>query len=83
MFTNKERQVLVHVMWGATDKQIADHTGMTVVAVRVATKALMRKVQSAQPHPARDLGAGAFDGRQDGAASVLDRGLILTQCNPC
>jgi two-component system nitrate/nitrite response regulator NarL len=45
MFTNKERQVLVHLMWGATDKQIADHTGMTVVAVRVATKALMRKVK--------------------------------------
>ena len=83
MFTNKERQVLIHVMWGATDKQIADHTGMTIVAVRVATKSAYSQSESAQPHPARDLGAGALDEQQTGAASALDRGLILTQCNPC
>lgn len=44
MLTDKERRVMMHLMWGATDRQIAVQTGMTINAVRVATKSIMRKL---------------------------------------
>lgn len=45
MFTDKERLVLMHLVQGVTDKQIASRTGMTISMVQAATKSIFLKLK--------------------------------------